>query len=79
VWELGVILDVLSLGRAEVETLVDLAGYAQLPADRFNRLALLKKRAADLCNRLHDQQAKRISVLRLAAWPVGKAATIGSS
>src|SRR5215475_9147578 len=33
----------------------DLAGYAQLPADRFDGLALLKKRAADLCNRLHDQ------------------------
>src|SRR5439155_15730120 len=33
----------------------DLPGYAQLPADRFDGLALLKKRAADLCNRLHDQ------------------------
>src|SRR6266516_7473905 len=30
-------------------------GYAQLPADRFDGLALLKKRATDLCNRLHDQ------------------------
>src|SRR5262249_45366578 len=33
----------------------DLPGYPQLPADRFDGLALLKKRAADLCNRLHDQ------------------------
>src|SRR5262249_44169135 len=33
----------------------DFPGYAQLPTDRFDGLALLKKRAADLCNRLHDQ------------------------
>src|ERR1700751_1372553 len=33
----------------------DLAGYAQLPADRLDRLALLEKRPAYLCNRLHDQ------------------------
>src|SRR5262249_22199112 len=30
-------------------------GYAQLPADRFDGLALPKKCATDLCNRLHDQ------------------------
>jgi len=39
------ILDVLSLGRAEWKPW----------SDRFDGLALLKKRAADLCNRLHDQ------------------------
>src|SRR5262245_19585032 len=33
----------------------DFPGYAQLPTDRFDGLALLKKRAADLCNRLHDR------------------------
>src|SRR5262249_33695567 len=33
----------------------DFPGYAQVPTDRFDGLALLKKRAADLCNRLHDQ------------------------
>src|SRR5262245_39470558 len=33
----------------------DLARYAQLPADRFDRLPLSKKRPTNLRNRLHDQ------------------------
>src|SRR5262249_12248192 len=47
---------VAKLSRSGTDHLpYDLPGYPQLPADRFDGLALLKKRAADLCNRLHDQ------------------------
>ena len=47
---------VAKLGRSRADHLpYDLPRYTQLPADRLDRLALSKKRATDLPNRLHDQ------------------------
>src|SRR5206468_1071396 len=57
----------------------DLPGYAQLPADRFDGLALLKKRAADLCNRLHDQHPNLgFQESRKPMWTLCSGVPIGS-
>jgi hypothetical protein len=49
---------VAELGRAGADHLsYDFAGYAQISADRLDRLPFSRERSTNLCNRLHDQHS----------------------